>query len=189
MHKTSYYIVNAITVYRIVAAFILLFLVIRKETDVFKWLLALSFFTDAIDGYLARKYKAVSIMGSKIDSVADDLTILVAAVGVIVLKPGFISHELTWVISLLALYLFQLIFSLIRYHRISSFHTYSAKVSAVLQGAFLILLFFVHDWPLILFHIAAIATLLNLVEEIVLVFKLPEWKSDVKGLFWLNKRT
>jgi phosphatidylglycerophosphate synthase len=189
MHKSSYYIVNAITVYRIAAAFLLFFLVVRKETEIFKWMLAFSFFTDAIDGYLARRYKAVSAMGAKIDSVADDLTILVAAVGVVVLKRGFILHELSWVLILLALYLFQLSSALILYHKISSFHTYSAKVAAVLQGCFLILLFFLHEWPLLLFHIAAIATVVNLAEEIILVFKLPEWKSDVKGLFWLNKGT
>jgi CDP-diacylglycerol--glycerol-3-phosphate 3-phosphatidyltransferase len=180
--------VNAITVYRLVAAFLLLYLIIKKQEDIFKWFLAISFFTDAIDGYLARKYKAVSVMGSKLDSIADDLTILMAIIGVFVLEPGFIGHELPWVFVLLVLYFSQLILSLIRYHKLSSFHTYAAKVAAVLQGSFLILLFFLPEWPLWLFRIAAIFTIIDLVEEIILVLLLREWKTDVKGLYWVMRR-
>jgi CDP-diacylglycerol--glycerol-3-phosphate 3-phosphatidyltransferase len=78
--------------------------------------------------------------------------------------------------------------SFIRYGRISSFHTYLAKLAAILQGTFLILIFFLDDWPLTLFHVAAIVTILDLFEEIILVIILPKWESDVKGLYW-RKRT
>jgi phosphatidylglycerophosphate synthase len=81
MKKNSYYIINGITLYRLIAAPFLLILAFLKETDVFKWLLAVSFFTDAIDGYLARKYKVVSVMGAKLDSWGDDLTVIAATVG------------------------------------------------------------------------------------------------------------
>lgn len=188
MHKRSYYMVNAITAYRLVAAFLLLYLIIIKQEDIFKWFLAVSFFTDAIDGYLARKYNAVSVMGSKLDSIADDMTILMAIIGVFVLKPGFVSHELPWIVVLLVLYFSQLILSLIRYRKLSSFHTYAAKVAAVLQGSFLILLFFLPEWPLWLFRVAAFFTIIDLVEEIILVILLREWKTDVKGLYWVMKK-
>jgi hypothetical protein len=50
--------VNAVTVYRILAAPVLLILIWKNEYDLFKWLLVVSFFTDAIDGYLARYFKS-----------------------------------------------------------------------------------------------------------------------------------
>ncbi|MFZ1306482.1 MAG: CDP-alcohol phosphatidyltransferase family protein, partial [Ferruginibacter sp.] len=56
-HKRAWYIINGITVYRIIAAPFLLILLFTGKVDIFKWLLALSFFTDLIDGFLARKFK------------------------------------------------------------------------------------------------------------------------------------
>ena len=185
MDKSKYYAVNAITVYRAIAVFALLYFI--KRPDVFKWLLAISFFTDAIDGFLARKYKVVSALGARIDSIADDLTILAAIAGLIVLKPEFIRHELVLIIILLSLYLLQNVLAFIRYGRISSFHTYLAKCAAVSQGVFLILMFFLPQWPLILFYISAGLTILDLLEEIVLVLLLPKWETDVKGLYWIKK--
>lgn len=188
MYKNSYYIVNALTIYRAVAAFFLLGFIIAGHDEAFKWLLAFSFFTDAIDGVLARKYEVSSVMGSRIDSIADDLTILMAIIGVFIFKPGFMRQEIIWFILLFSLYGLQTTLSFVRYGRISSFHTYLAKLASVLQGTFLILIFFLPYWPLKLFHVAAIITMLDLVEEIVLVILLPEWKTNVKGWYWIKKR-
>jgi phosphatidylglycerophosphate synthase len=186
-HRSKATIVNAITLYRLIASFLLFYFILINDLQVFKWLLFVSLFTDAIDGFLARKFKVTSIMGSKFDSIADDLTILMAVIGVFVFKPGFISHEKLLVIILLGLYLLQTTLAIIRYGKISSFHTYLAKFAAIAQGLFLILLFFLTDWPLGLFRIAAALTILDLLEEIVLVLILTKWQTDVKGLFWVLK--
>lgn len=188
MHRRSYYIINGITIYRLAASLLLLYLVLLKREDIFKWLLGLSFFTDAIDGFLARKYKVVSVAGARIDSIADDLTVLMAVLGVVVLKPEFIRQELNLIIVLLVLYLLQTIMALTRYGKISSFHTYLAKIAALFQGMFFVLLFFLPQWPMLLFYVASAMTILDLVEEIILVLLLPEWKTDVKGLYWIKKK-
>lgn len=188
MHKRSYYMVNGITLYRMMAAPFLIFLIVNQRPDLFKWLLALSFFTDAIDGYLARRYKVMSVLGSKIDSIADDLTIVVAIAGVIVFKPEFLRHEITLIILLLALFILQTILAFIRYGTISSFHTYAAKMAAILQGVFLLLLFFLPGPGYMLFYITAIVTIIDLLEEIILVLMLPQWEANVKGLYWVMKK-
>lgn len=188
MHRRSYYIINGITIYRLAASLLLLYLVLLKREDIFKWILGLSFFTDAIDGFLARKYKVVSVVGARIDSIADDLTVLMAVIGVVVLKPEFIRQELNLIIVLLVLYLLQTIMALTRYGKISSFHTYLAKIAALFQGMFFVLLFFLPQWPMLLFYVASAMTILDLVEEIILVLLLPEWKTDVKGLYWIKKK-
>lgn len=171
--------------YRMIAVIALLYFIFSNQLELFKWFLVISFFTDAIDGFLARKFKVTSTMGSTFDSIADDLTILMAIIGVIVFKPGFIRHELVLIIVLLTLYLTQTIMAFVRYKKISGFHTYLAKIATVLQGSFLILLFFLQQWPLWLFYIAAAVTILDLVEEIILVIFLPKWETDVKGLYWV----
>lgn len=94
MKKGSYYIINGITLYRLVAAPVLVLLIFTHQVNVFKWLLAISFFTDLIDGWLARRFKATSILGARLDSIADDLTIVAGMVAVVVLKPEFLKQQM-----------------------------------------------------------------------------------------------
>jgi phosphatidylglycerophosphate synthase len=184
MKMTSYYIINGITLYRLVAAPVLLYFAITKQIDIFKWLLAISFFTDAIDGFLARRYKVVSVLGARLDSWGDDLTVVVGVIGLFILRQEFIRREYIWLIVLFIIFLVQVIAALIKYKSTTSFHTYLAKLSAVLQGSFLILAFFMQEPSRTLFYIAMIVTALDLIEEIILVFLLPRAKPDVKGIYW-----
>ncbi|HLG34307.1 MAG TPA: CDP-alcohol phosphatidyltransferase family protein [Bacteroidia bacterium] len=187
MQRTSYYVINGITFYRLVAAPFLVFLIFTGRIDLFKWLLGISFFTDLIDGWLARQFKVASVFGTKLDSIADDLTILAAVTGMIVLKRDFFFSEFPVLMVLLGLFAAQNIMALIRYKKITSFHTYFAKAAAILQGVFFILLFFLPEPVYVLFYAAAIITAIELAEEILLVYYLPEWKANVKGLFWVIK--
>jgi cardiolipin synthase len=188
MYKRSLYIVNGITWYRIIAAPILLVLIFTKQFDIFKWLLALSFFTDLIDGYLARKYKVVSIIGARLDSIGDDLTVFAAVIGLFVFESEFVRKEFIILIILLLLFVVQTVFALVRYKKISSFHTYLAKLAAILQGMFFILIFLLPEPLWFLFYLAAVVTGIELLEEIILVALLPQWEANVKGLFWVLKR-
>ena len=148
----SYIAVNSITFYRLVASVLLLYFILERQYGLFKWFLAISFFTDAIDGFLARRFKVGSVMGAKIDSMADDLTILVGMVGLYFLKPEFLMKNAIYFFILLGLFILQVVLALIRYRRLTSFHTFSAKVAAVVQGSFLILIFFLPQPPLLLFY-------------------------------------
>lgn len=187
MPKSSFYIVNALTIYRLLASLVLLYFVIRREMEPFRWLLAISFLTDALDGNLARRYHVTSARGARYDSIADDLTTVMALAGIFVFKPGFIQHERVLVILLTVFYLAQTLLALFRYGKISSFHTLLAKGATIFQGVFFLLLFFLPDWPLAFFRVAAFITLLDLLEEIILVLLISDWKANVKGLYWVIK--
>jgi cardiolipin synthase len=76
----------------------------------------------------------------------------------------------------------------VRYGKISSFHTYMAKLAALMQGSFLILLFFLQEPVYVLFYIAFFVTVIDLIEEIILVLLLPVWQTNVKGLYWVLKK-
>lgn len=188
MHKTSYKVINGITIYRIITTPVLLLLIFTGNEGLFRWLLPVNFFTDLIDGYLARKYKVTSRWGARLDSIGDDLTVLSAIVGIFVLKFEFVKEEALIIGIMLALLLIQNIFALLRYGKISSFHTYLAKLAALLQGTFLILAFLLPEPNHTLFYIASAVTILELVEEIILVYLLPEWQINVKGLYWVFKK-
>lgn len=188
MSKRAHYIVNGITLYRIVTAPVLLFLLWRHELDWFKWLLAASFFTDAIDGFIARRYKVTSIAGARLDSIGDDLTVLVAIIGMVVLKKEFVMQEIVIVSILGGLFVIQTVLALVRYGKQSSFHTLLAKTAAILQGLFLLLLFFLPQPSYLLFYLMAAVTALDLLEEIILVLLLPRWQANVKGLYWVLRK-
>ena len=180
--------VNAITLYRLIAAPILLTLLFANELAIFKWFLAISFLTDAVDGYLARKYKVTSMFGSVLDSVSDDLTVAVAIIGIVMMNPEFLKKEIVWVAAQVALFLTEIGLALWRYRKISSFHTYLAKGAAVLQGIFLVLFYWLPQPLYPLFYLVSAITILDLLEEIVLVLIIPKWATNVKGIYWVLKK-
>lgn len=183
-----YYIVNAITIYRLASSPVLIFLALTQQFHIFKWLLALSFFTDAIDGPLARRYKVTSIAGSKLDSISDDMTVLAGIIGIIAFRPEFLLQNLTLIIALLVLFAVQVSLALRKFHKMTSFHTYAAKAAAIFQGVFLILFFFLDHNIEALFYAAIIITAIDLIEEIILVLVLPQWTVNVKGLYWVLRK-
>src|SRR5678816_3438655 len=109
-HKQAWYVINGITLYRIIAAPFLLVLIFTGQYDIFKWLLGLSFFTDLIDGYLARKFKVTSVLGTRLDSIGDDLTVLVGLIALFVLKLEFIKRHVIIFIMLRPLPYYKVFF-------------------------------------------------------------------------------
>ena len=166
---------------------LLLFLIFIDRFDLFKWFLLASFFTDAIDGFLARKYNAASVLGAKLDSIGDDLTVLAAVIGLFAAHFDFIEEQWLLFILLFGLFLIQLTLSLKKYKKMSSFHTYLAKIAAVVTAVFLLSVFFFDKIIYSLFYAAFIITALELIEETIIIFFLPTWKTNVKGLYWVIK--
>lgn len=177
-------IVNAISFFRVLAFPVLLVLLWQKNLEVFKWLILASFLTDALDGFLARKFKVISILGSRLDSLGDDLTVFASFLGVIVFRREFLAEQWLLISLMWGLFFLQLGFALIRYQKPTSFHTYGAKLATVFQGSFLCSLFFLDSTLYSLFYATVIVTCLELVEETIMVAVLPAWRSDIRGLYW-----
>jgi phosphatidylglycerophosphate synthase len=187
MKKIKFVLVNAITCYRIVITPVLIWLAIDGNYDAFRWLLPVSFLTDLIDGFLARRLRATSVLGSKLDSIGDDLTFVAAAVGMFAFRFEFVQQHFALISIMFGLYLMQTACALIKYKKMTSFHTYLAKLAMIVQGSFLILLFLLPEPVLWLFYAAAIVTILDLAEEIIIIFYLKDWQANVKGLFWVMR--
>ena len=180
--------VNMITLYRTIAFPVLLMLLFMHRFDIFKWMLIVSFLTDAVDGFLARKFKANSVLGAKLDSIGDDLTILAAVIGLFLARFEFLKSEWIFFAIPFGLFFIQITLALLRYGKISSFHTYLAKVAAILQGFFMCSMFLFDEPVYWLFYTTALITTLELIEESLIVLVLPDWKTNVRGLFWVLQR-
>lgn len=169
--------------YRICAAPFLLILIILDLRLAFTWLLLVSFSTDAIDGYLARKYKMISAKGAQLDSLGDQLTTIVALIGLYVFEKDFIHENLIIIIIAFLPYFLQMGLAYWKYGKTTAYHTYLAKFSALLQGIFFLwALFFSPSYTL--FYIMIGFSILETLEEITLIFMYDKWVSDVRGIYW-----
>nr|WP_321248138.1 CDP-alcohol phosphatidyltransferase family protein [uncultured Psychroserpens sp.] len=169
--------------YRIIAAPFLIALIWYDEQLVFTWLLLVSYSTDAIDGFLARKLKITSPRGSQLDSFGDQITLIVGLIGLYYFETDFITTNLVLIGVVFVPYIIQMLIAYSKYGKATAFHTYLAKLSAIMQSVFILWsLFFSPEYSL--FYIMIGIGLLETFEEITLIFMYDNWASDVKGVYW-----
>ncbi|HRF20327.1 MAG TPA: CDP-alcohol phosphatidyltransferase family protein, partial [Chitinophagaceae bacterium] len=84
------------------------------------------------------------------------------------INPAFIKAHTTELIILFIVFLAETGFAFYRYGKMTNFHTYLAKLAALLQGVFLLVAIVFNEPNLILFYAAAGITLIELVEEIII---------------------
>lgn len=172
--------------YRIAAVPMLSVLIWLGEREWFTWFLFISYSTDAIDGYLARKLKITSARGSQLDSMGDQLTFIMGLIGLSVFENVFIRENLLIILIVFSPYILQMMMAFKKYGKATAFHTYLAKSSAVTQGVFILwTLFFGPEYTL--FYIMIVIGILETIEEITLIFMYDVWVEDVKGIYWALK--
>ena len=171
------------SLYRIFAAPLLIALIWLDLRLVFTWFLLISYSTDAIDGYLARKLKITSPRGAQLDSFGDQITLVIGLIGLFYFETEFIKANLVLILVALIPYILQMLIAYIKYGKATSFHTYLAKLSAVLQSLFILWSLFFNPIET-LFYIMIIVGLLETFEEITLIFMYTNWAADVKGIYW-----
>jgi len=182
----NYNIADWFSFYRIFAAPFLLVLIYYDQRLLFTWLLLISYTTDAIDGFLARKLKITSPRGSQLDSFGDQITLTVGLIGLLNFETEFIKTNIALILISFIPYIVQMVIAYSKYGKATAFHTYLAKLSAFVQSVFILYaLFFTPEYTL--FYVMIIIGLLETFEEITLIFMYEQWVSDVKGIFWAYK--
>jgi CDP-diacylglycerol--glycerol-3-phosphate 3-phosphatidyltransferase len=172
--------------YRILAVPLLLSLIWFEQRRLFTWFLLISYSTDAIDGYLARKLKITSARGSQLDSMGDQITLVLGLIGLWVFENTFIRDNLLLIAVAFVPYIIQMLIALKKYGKATAFHTYLAKASAIIQASFILWTLFLGPvyW---LFYVMIIIGVLETIEEITLIFMYDVWVEDVKGIYWALK--
>lgn len=182
----NYNIADWFSFYRIFAAPFLLILLWLDEREFFTWFLLISYCTDMIDGFLARKLKIASARGSQLDSIGDQITFVIGLLGLLRFEFDFIKTNLLIILIALIPYIIQMLIAYAKYGKSTSFHTYLAKLSAIIQGIFIIWALFLGP-NYILFYFMIILGFLETIEEIIMIFMYDEWVSDIKGIYWALK--
>ena len=143
-----------------------------------------SFSSDALDGFVARHYRMESDRRGRLDSMADEFLLAAGMLAFYRFEPAFFMEHGVLIIAVLGMYVFQLVFSLIRYGTFSSFHTISARAAAVIQVIFLTAMFFFGVIPW-LFYVMIVLSAIELIEENLLIAMFPRWKAHVNGIYWV----
>jgi CDP-diacylglycerol--glycerol-3-phosphate 3-phosphatidyltransferase len=175
---------NVLSGARALAVPVLLVLALLGRETAYTWVLIPALLSDIFDGWIARAFGLESKLGAALDSVADSLMLFVSVYGIWVFHPEVIrEHE--WLCGIaVGLWALEDLLALARYGRLSSFHTYLSKVVANLLGFFIgwLFLFGFEPWML---YLAAGTSIVASLEELALLRVLPEWRADVRGLWWV----
>ena len=175
---------NLITCCRLAAMPVLVALAWDRRAGAFAWLLLVGLLSDIADGLIARALHIESPFGAALDTAAYFLLVVCAAIGMVQLQPAFVEGHAWQLLLLAALYVGEVIASFARYGRLSSFHLYTTRIWAYAQGIFFVALFFWGEWPW-LFYVAWAAGIVSHLEEFTLLALFPEWRCDVRGLYWV----
>jgi len=180
---------NVLSGVRIAAVPLLAVLAFTGHEAAFTWVLIPALLTDIADGLVARLFSLESRLGAVLDSVADSMLLFVCVYGIWVFHPEVIrEHPLLCGLAV-GLWAFENVMALVRYRRLSSFHTYLSKIVANVLGLFIGVLFLFGFQPW-LFYLAATSSIVASLEELALLGVLREWRADVRGLWWvLRERT
>jgi cardiolipin synthase len=186
MRVSVFNVPNALSVYRIAAAPVILYGLFSTHRMLFAWLIIINLATDALDGFIARHWKMETSIGAKLDSIGDLTTDFLALLGLVVLEQPFVRSHILPISLLFGFYLAAQVLSLLRFRRLVSLHLYSSKLTNILLAVFFTSYFLVAYVP-VLFYAVIVVGILDGIEGIVVLCLLKEHRENVRGLYWVLK--
>ncbi|NPV46339.1 MAG: CDP-alcohol phosphatidyltransferase family protein [Armatimonadetes bacterium] len=170
---------NALCVIRIAMIPALWVIALMGSHAWFAGALAFTWFTDAIDGAIARRFGGESKFGAKLDSVADN-SVQVSMLGwVYLLRRELYTHYWYLIALLFALFAVSMI---LQYRRRAPLHTYANKATAWILAAFL-LYTFTFGVKVVAMWITFGTLTYALLEGIVLLAAAPRVDEDTRYLW------
>ncbi len=168
---------NALCAIRLAGSFLLLALAWMGDPLLFLGVFLLLASTDWIDGRLAISLNQRTTFGARFDSFADAAMYGALLFGCVWLKWDGIAAEAPWIAAALACYAVSCSAALLKYRRLPSHHTYSAKTAWMLTvTAAAVLLMGWASWPL---RVAAVAVALANLESAAITLLSDRWQADV----------
>ncbi len=123
--------------------------------------------TDMLDGFLARRWRAATEYGSRLDSAADMVLVVCAAFWVILVEPSVFFDNKLLVLSWMLIGTASLAVGLIKFRRIPDLHLYMTKASSAAGYVFIIFMFVV-GYNAALFYIASALLIISTLESLLL---------------------
>ena len=113
-------------------------LTLPRENVLFAAVFLLCVATDAMDGYIARRWKLESNLGAKLDNIADTLVYLSLVPWIYLLIPELLLDNLVVIGIILAIYLADLALQYLRHGKRVPLHLFSGKLASALLFVFIL---------------------------------------------------
>jgi len=160
---------------------VLLGLAWNGERRAYLLCLVIAISTDFLDGLLARLLNQASELGAKLDSWADFLIYVSVPLCAWWLWPDILRREATMVSLAVVSYAAAVLAGVLKFRRLTSYHTWLGKVAAVLLPvAVVLLLSGLAEW---VFDLAATLVVAAAFEEIGITIVLPQPTSNVPSIW------
>ena len=186
MDKNVYSIPNLLSLLRLTLVPVLAIAAVLNEAVLFLLILAISLFSDMLDGYFARKLKQVTELGARLDSWADMATYAIMIVGLYVMWPAVFDQQFFYLVAASISYVLPVVIALFRFGDFPSYHTWGAKLAALLIApAFYLLL--LNDQQL-LFRAVIIFHVVVAIEEVAITFALKKSETNVASILSLLRK-
>jgi CDP-diacylglycerol--glycerol-3-phosphate 3-phosphatidyltransferase len=171
---------NLVSALRLLVAPILFALALSKLEAWFLALLAFSALTDMVDGMLARRLKLTTPLGAHLDSLGDYAIYTTMAVCAWILWPEITRRELLYYSMILSSFLLPAIVALLRFGKLTGYHTWAVKAAVVATFiAYIALYADFASWPFVL---ASVLCVVAGSEEILITLTLREERTDVRSI-------
>ena len=172
---------NLVSFIRILMAPVLFYLAFTQQPNWFIAVLLFAEFTDVLDGFLARTLNQITKMGSHLDSWGDFVIYTTIAICAWILWPDILQRESLYFTIIVLSFTLPALIGFIKFHRFTSYHTWSVKLAVVITIVAYILLFAgLLDWP---FRVAAVFCLYAALEEIAITLLIHHEHVDVKSVW------
>lgn len=176
---------NALSAFRVAAVPVLMGLAWSGRAGAFLALLGAAFLSDSVDGWLARRLRQESVTGARLDTWGDVATYTSLPICAWWLWPDIMRREAAFVVPVLTSFFAPIVYACVKYGRITSYHTWTAKLASIAMSVSVVLLFaHVTPWP---FRLCAVVPVLAALEEMAITTILPEWRADIPS-FWHARR-
>ena len=177
---------NRITLSRLILAPVLILLGYLGHAHAFLALFAVLLFSDMLDGYLARRLHQQTQLGTQLDTAGDVVMCITVILGGWLLWSDTIANEAPFFLATLGLLMVSGITALVKFRRLPSYHTWSAKCSTALLGVGVWFLFAeITPW---IFRIAVGVLAASAIEETAITLISKEWHPNIPTLFHAYKK-
>jgi len=169
---------NFISLSRIILSLILIF--VKPLSITFYFIYIICGFSDIMDGFIARNTGTTSVLGAKIDSMAD-MTMVGVLIIVLypIIKPADII--LIWIIAIAIIRLVAMVVAMKKYKTFASIHTYANKITGIVLFMFPILIHYI--FAIELGYIICAMASISAIEELVIQVTSSELQVNKKSIF------
>lgn len=181
VNEKIYSIPNLLSLLRLALVPVLVVAAYLNEDQLFLLLLGICLLSDMLDGYFARKLQQVTEFGARLDSWADMATYAMMILGLNLIWPTIFDQQFLYLVAATLSYVLPVVVALVRFSSFPSYHTWGAKLAAVLIAPAFYLLVLYDEQTF--FRLVIIFHLLVAMEEIAITIMLKQPKTNVASIF------